>query len=261
MSSRVPPGGHSSISFGSYEQPVVVKTPQRSSPLLGDGQQPSPPATTGRKFGGVHKSSIVFGDSETPVAASVAVPIPSVAKPASSFKPVSANNIFAPEEPVTPVKTRTPVTVIPLEDPQPFVPSKRIIIPSSNTVSEEQKFVPGLRQGAVNHNLSSSISLGMERLSVSSSNEFGTSSSSSTDSRKLESSVVLGDDSPRSPEFGPRKHKPGVRLLKKEEPHRNLGEFSGYDGVEGKSSKEEKKVDPASVETVAGKNSGKHRVY
>ncbi|KAJ3277574.1 hypothetical protein HK104_003194 [Borealophlyctis nickersoniae] len=77
------------------------------------------------------------------------------------------------------------------------------------------------------------------------------------------SSVVFGDDDPNPPDFSPRKHKPGRRLLS---PPGGGGPATIMDLVGGSTDAESPRaarsarIDPATME-VAGYTTGKHRVY
>ncbi|KAJ3205829.1 hypothetical protein HDU82_004937 [Entophlyctis luteolus] len=76
----------------------------------------------------------------------------------------------------------------------------------------------------------------------------------------LGGSIILGDDNPKDPDFSPRKFKNALGATQ----YRNASSVAFTHVVpDAESSKPAAatKVDPASVEMVAGASTGKHRVY
>ncbi|KAJ3353037.1 hypothetical protein HDU83_007411 [Entophlyctis luteolus] len=177
-----------------------------------------------------------------------------------------------------------PSAIIPMEDPKPFTPSRRLVKPPTTSASDEQTFVPNLRQSpaSLKHTMHSNVVLAADTFPKAATAAgpstveaiapvIPTSVSSiaspplmrrnkSVSNIAFQSSLVLGDDSPKMPDFSPRKFKAGVKILKKQE-HQSLATFSGYEGVDGAERATPKKIDPAAVTMVAGNASGKHRVY
>lgn len=80
----------------------------------------------------------------------------------------------------------------------------------------------------------------------------------------FQSSITFGDDSPPTPDFSPRKHRVARRALAPpggQSSAMSLAEFTGGNVANVNPRKTAVKIDPSAVEKVAGRVTGKHRVY
>ncbi|ORY42247.1 hypothetical protein BCR33DRAFT_718440, partial [Rhizoclosmatium globosum] len=312
-----PTGGHSSISLGSDTSSQFAPTPS-SAPLrtpihtpkperVVPSPRPSPithheppsstsPSPASPLAARRTQSSIVFGDAASPA------PSP---KPVTTTTPLSPHHQHTPAVSAKSKHIRPVAGIIPQPDDPVFTPSTKVIKPlgrgDSNPLTAATEpatpFTPGLRQGAVNHNLNSSIVLGMDSVSISRDQDpattpksvvanakpaesvkhkyvrpasgiipqghaeekgftpstrvikpFGVGLAVRPALRQVKASTSVGGS--QEDEFGVRKHRQGVRLVKKEERGLSLSEFSGFAGVDVKEGKGKKveRIDPATVE-------------
>ncbi|KAJ3228258.1 hypothetical protein HDU81_006262 [Chytriomyces hyalinus] len=279
--SRVPPGGHSTLSFG-YDAPApVTRSEQRANPLLGgdaDGQRQQPVRKP--SYGASLRSNVPLGTASGEMEA-MAAP---VMRRSHSAKPTKSR-VFgddydaapAPSQSVAaPAQNRTQSSAIPVEsEVKPFTPGKRILKTAANAQQEssltsDEKFVPGLRQANNANRNQSSVDLALEgpSKSVGSRLPSGRHLKSVVAANQMQSTFTFGDDSPRAPDFSPKKfNRTGVKMLNPEVTgvarKKSLAEFTGFEAAGAGSGKNgaPDRVDPASVETVAGASTGKHRVY
>ncbi|KAJ3291805.1 hypothetical protein HDU79_002026 [Rhizoclosmatium sp. JEL0117] len=274
---------------------------------LDDAHRP-PPSPASPLAARRTQSSIVFGDAASP---------PPSPKPVTTTTPQSPHHQHTPAVSAKSKHIRPVAGIIPQPDDPVFTPSTKVIKPlgrgDSNPLTAATEpatpFTPGLRQGVVNHNLNSSIVLGMDSVSISRDLDpattpksvvanakpaesvkhkyvrpasgiipqghadekgftpstrvikpFGVGASSNPifaepvveavrpALRQVKASTSVGGS--QEDEFGVRKHRQGVRLVKKEERGLSLSEFSGFAGVDVKEGKGKKveRIDPATVE-------------
>ncbi|KAI8845844.1 hypothetical protein BJ741DRAFT_7375 [Chytriomyces cf. hyalinus JEL632] len=277
--SRVPPGGHSTLSFG-YDAPApATRSEQRTNPLLGGGADGERQPVRKPSYGASLRSNVPLGTASGEMEA-MAAP---VMRRSHSAKPTKSR-VFgddydaAPAQPqsvAAPAPNRTQSSAIPVEsEVKPFTPGKRILKTAANAQQEssltsDEKFVPGLRQSNNGNRNQSSVDLALEgpSKSVGSRLPSGRHLKSVVAANQMQSTFKFGDDSPRAPDFSPKKfNRTGVKMLNPEVTgvarKKSLAEFTGFEavGAGGKNAAAER-VDPASVETVAGASTGKHRVY
>ncbi|KAI8610561.1 hypothetical protein BC830DRAFT_1084674 [Chytriomyces sp. MP71] len=264
---RVPPGGHSSLSLAHETPSAPAKTLDRPNPLLG-GSEPAPMRRRTSNGAGLRSTLTLGADSKDGDGAGV----PGMRRSAS--QKTTKSRIFATDEDTTPSKpgpqltrNQTASSVLPnstTSTEAAFIPGRRILKTANieSDTSADQSFHPSRRlvQPPTAGHFAAGIST--ESPVVPSALRKPVTPAAS----QLASTFTFGDDSPRAPDFGPKKlGKPSIKMVGSEgaagvKGKKSLAEFTGYKDVEV-GNKEAQKLDPASMDRVAGSVSGKHRVY
>ncbi|KAJ3328088.1 hypothetical protein HDU76_010599 [Blyttiomyces sp. JEL0837] len=314
MSTRRPPGGHSSISFGddTSHLPSPTASPRSiTSSTIGNFKpvEAATPTTSGRRYGPYAKSS-VFGGADDDE--EVVVPSPTVKSSASSAASdveianvtASANrlsineigtpdvkktgrkvltppggrssNIFGYDEPVRPPPARNvEASILPGQSQQTTTRTgRRMVTPSvqsSFSLSHESAPAAVVVAQVTEEEVTEEEIIEEEEVA-----EVAVAALAAEPVQQqqqvraavvppgLKSSVVFGDDSPNDPDFAPRKLKniTGRKIITPPggKSAASFAEFAGGSGSNDQDDKKDKRIDPASM-NVAGKSTGKHRVY
>ncbi|KAJ3095521.1 hypothetical protein HK100_005797 [Physocladia obscura] len=278
MSSRVPPGGYTSISLGgepvaASKAPTPAAATRAAAAAAAAPIWAQPPVDTKPQSSAAAAKRVVPGQHSTLVLGSDASSPQSPPELRGRSQSVGAtrnnhSNIFdsadtsstATTEPTQSIskasKKQAASAIIPIEDPQPFTPSRRIIKPAGLESGSEEIFTPNLRQApqSVSQRLGSTVPIAHDDYVPTKTTVKRSKSISNV------SQVVLGDDSPKAPVFTPKKFSAGIKIARRPVERVGLAEFTGFSGAVEDGGKTVGRVDPASVKVAAGETSGKHMV-
>ncbi|KAI8608691.1 hypothetical protein BC830DRAFT_925169 [Chytriomyces sp. MP71] len=243
--SRIPPGGHTSISLAYGEATATQAAPstrQRTDPILGSDLQAKGELTPIR---GKKKVDTQQARTNTSLFGSEA----------SNNKTAQTSSSTAASCCTSPISPRNTVTVA---NPT-FTSGKRIIKHTPNA----QPARPALRPLSPPHAIRLQGTIASLANGTASPNTLPshrrTAAGAASSANQLKSTIQLGDDSPPTPHFGPRKIQ-YARAVRKVSSRGGLADLSGFKGLQ-MAERVGARMDPAAVEAVAGVGSGKHRVY
>ncbi|KAJ3099659.1 hypothetical protein HK100_004851 [Physocladia obscura] len=272
--SRVPPGGYTSISLGG--EPVAASkavSPAAAAraaagPIWAQSPADAKPegsaAAAKRVVPGQHSTLVLGNDASAP---QPALELRGRSRSVGALRNNHSNIFDSPDTSNTAAaeatrsiskssKKQVASAIIPVEEPQPFTPSRRIIKPAGLESGSEETFTPNLRQApqSISQRLGSTVPIGHD--------DYVPARPAVKRSKSISnvSQVVLGDDSPKAPVFTPKKFSAGVKITRRPVERVGLAEFTGFSGVADDGGKTSSRVDPASVKVAAGGASGKHMV-